>query len=124
MATTETKYQINFKTHKDGTLINLYADTIKELESQIQDIAMIAALIKTTEIELSSMPAASTVAAAFPAAKVVAAPAPAADGGHVCKHGPMNFRTGEGAKGPWKGWMCASPQGTPKSEKCDTIWVK
>ena len=56
MASDATKYQINFKTHKDGTLINLYADSIKELETQITDISMISSLIKTTEKELLTTP--------------------------------------------------------------------
>jgi hypothetical protein len=42
MASDATKYQINFKTHKDGTLINLYADSIKELETQITDMGAIS----------------------------------------------------------------------------------
>lgn len=31
----------------------------------------------------------------------------------VCRHGPMTFRQGTGAKGPWKGYFCPTPKGTP-----------
>jgi hypothetical protein len=34
----------------------------------------------------------------------------------------MQYRTGNGAKGPWKAWMCAAPKGAP--DKCDAIWVR
>jgi hypothetical protein len=132
MASETTKYQINFKTHKDGTLVNIYADSIKELETQITDIAMIAALIKSTEAELytgpQSAPAApsvASVAAAFGGTPVqsppIAAPAPSG-AGNTCKHGAMTYKTGTSSKGPWQGWMCPTPKGAP--DKCDTIWVR
>ena len=128
MASETTKYQINFKTHKDGTLVNIYADSIKELETQITDIAMIAALIKSTEAELYTGPQSATQAAPSVAAVAqqfnatpVAAPA-APSSGNICRHGAMAFREGTSAKGPWKGYMCAAPKGA--TDKCDTIWVR
>lgn len=42
--------------------------------------------------------------------------------GKACKHGEMSRRTGSGAKGPWKAFMCPSPKGTP--DQCDPIWVR
>ena len=42
--------------------------------------------------------------------------------GNSCKHGPMSFKSGVSAKGPWSGWMCSTPKGAP--DKCDTIWVR
>jgi hypothetical protein len=130
MASETTKYQINFKTHKDGTLVNIYADSIKELETQITDISMIASLIKTTEAELytgapsaPSAPTVASVAAAFGGTPV----APAAtqipsQSSNTCRHGVMAYREGTSAKGPWKGYMCAAPKGA--TDKCDTIWVR
>ena len=50
------------------------------------------------------------------------ASAPSADGGNICKHGAMTYREGVGAKGPWKGYMCAAPKGA--TDKCQTIWVR
>lgn len=42
--------------------------------------------------------------------------------GKTCKHGEMSRRTGAGAKGPWKAFMCPSPKGTP--DQCEPIWVR
>lgn len=30
-----------------------------------------------------------------------------------CPHGERKYITGTGAKGPWAGWFCPSPRGTP-----------
>lgn len=42
--------------------------------------------------------------------------------GKKCQHGVMTKRTGAGAKGPWKAYMCPSPKGTP--DQCEPIWVR
>jgi hypothetical protein len=42
--------------------------------------------------------------------------------GRTCKHGQMSTRTGSGAKGPWKAYMCPSPKGTP--DQCEPIWLR
>ena len=123
MATEGTKYQINYKLN-DGTLINLYAATVQELESGLADLAMNAMNIRATGAELSGGAPAPTVAGVaqqFNAAPVQAAPAPAGSG-NSCKHGAMSLRSGVGQKGPWSGYMCAAPKGAP--DKCDTIWVR
>jgi hypothetical protein len=133
MASETTKYQINFKTHKDGTLVNIYADSIRELETQITDISMIASLIKSTEAELytgapsapsaPSAPTVASVAAAFGGTPVAPAVAQIpSQNSNTCRHGVMAYREGTSAKGPWKGYMCAAPKGAP--DKCDTIWVR
>jgi hypothetical protein len=127
MATEGTKFQINYKLN-DGTLINLYAATVTELEAGLADLAMNAMNIRTTGLELSGgsapapAPTVASVAAAFNATPVAAAaPAPSA-GGNTCRHGVMAFREGTSSKGPWKGYMCAAPKGA--TDKCDTIWVR
>ena len=125
MATEGTKYQINYKLN-DGTLINLYAADVKELETGLTDLSMVATLIKSTGAELGGVPAqaAPTVAAVaqqFNATPVSQAPAPTG-GGNTCKHGVMSLRSGVGQKGPWSGYMCAAPKGAP--DKCETIWVR
>ena len=124
MATEGTKFQVNYKLN-DGTLINLYATDVKELETGLTDLAMVATLIKSTGAELGGVPAqaAPTVAAVaqqFNATPVAAPAAPSS--GNICRHGAMAFREGTSAKGPWKGYMCAAPKGAP--DKCDTIWVR
>jgi hypothetical protein len=125
MATEGTKFQINYKLN-DGTLINLYAATVTELESGLADLAMNAMNIRATGLELSGgqaapAPTVAAVAQAFNATPVQAAPAPAG-GGNTCRHGVMAFREGTSSKGPWKGYMCAAPKGA--TDKCDTIWVR
>ena len=123
MATEGTKFQINYKL-ADGTLINLYAATVTELESGLADLAMNAMNIRATGLELTGgaapAPTVAAVAQSFNATPV-AAPAPSG-GGNTCRHGAMTLRSGVGQKGPWSGYMCAAPKGAP--DKCDTIWVR
>jgi hypothetical protein len=131
MATEGTKFQVNYKL-SDGTLINLYAADVRELEAGLADLAMNALNIRATGMDLlgggqqvpALSPAVSAIAAQFKDAPV-AAPAVTsapAGAGNSCKHGPMSFKTGVSAKGPWSGWMCSTPKGAP--DKCDTIWVR
>jgi hypothetical protein len=123
MATEGTKFQINYKLN-DGTLINLYAATVTELEAGLADLAMNAMNIRTTGLELSGgsapAPTVASVAAAFNATPV--SDAPATYGVQACRHGVMSFREGTSSKGPWKGHMCAAPKGA--TDKCETIWVR
>lgn len=123
-ANENTKFQINYKL-ADGTLINLYATDIKDLETGLTDLSMVAALIKSTAGELGGGSALATANAvitqAFPAATPVAAPA-AEPGAKMCKHGAMAYKTGTSARGPWQGYMCAAPKGAV--DKCETIWVR
>jgi hypothetical protein len=97
---------------------------LKELETGLTDLSMVASLIKTTDAELNggkaSAPTTESVAQAFNATPV-AAPAVVEGQAPSCKHGVMSFRTGTSARGPWKGWMCAAPKGA--TDKCSTIWA-
>jgi hypothetical protein len=124
MATEGTKFQVNYKL-ADGTLINLYAANVQELETGLNDLGMVSTLIKATGAEFTGgqpapAPTVAAVAQAFNATPV-AAPAPAG-GANSCRHGAMTLRSGVGQKGPWSGYMCAAPKGAP--DKCDTIWVR
>jgi hypothetical protein len=122
-----TKFQVNYKL-PDGTLVNIYAANVQELETGLADIAMNALNIRTTSNDLSgyiappatAAPTVASVAAAFNATPVAAA-APAG-GDQSCRHGVMAFRSGTSAKGPWKGYMCAAPKGA--TDKCETIWIR
>jgi hypothetical protein len=125
MATEGTKFQVNYKL-PDGTLINLYAATVTELESGLADLAMNALNIRATGVELGASaapapaPTVASVAAAFNATPLPPTDAPLRE--QVCRHGVMAFREGTSSKGPWKGYMCAAPKGA--TDKCDTIWVR
>jgi len=132
-ANENTKFQINYKL-TDGTLINLYASDVKDLETGLTDLSMVSALIKSTAGELSGFATANAVAAIsqqFNATPIHplddrANPATKQDVANgavkMCKHGQMSYRTGTGQKGPWQGYMCAAPKGAV--DKCETIWVR
>lgn len=70
--------------------------------------------------------AVGNIAAPVQAAATVA-PAPAAPASFTsaasqrCSHGEMTPRTGSGAKGPWRGWFCPTPKGTP--DQCKAIFI-
>jgi hypothetical protein len=120
-ANENTKFQINYKLN-DGTLINLYATDVKDLETGLTDLSMVSALIKSTSAELGGVPAQAAPTVAAVAAAFNATPVAEAPGSKACKHGPMAFKTGTSARGPWQGYMCNAPKGAP--DKCETIWVR
>jgi hypothetical protein len=115
-----TKFQVNFKA-PDGTLVNLYAANKEELEALLTAAQDFAPLIGSVSQSFSG---ARPAAAVHNPAPISAPAAPAQPGAHTCRHGAMRYQEGVGAKGPWKGYMCASPKGTPMPEKCPTIWVR
>ena len=126
-ANENTKFQLNYKLN-DGTLINLYARDVKDLEAGLADLGMLATLIRTTGNDLhggvpAPTPTVASVAESFNATPV-AAPAPVVTEGQAptCKHGNMTFRTGTSARGPWKAWMCSAPKGA--ADKCDPIFLR
>ena len=127
-ANENTKFQINYKL-SDGTLINLYATDVKNLETGLNDLGMVAALIKATAADLgggnATAAAVQNIQAQFTATPVTQALPPQvaeAPGTKQCKHGTMAFKTGTSARGPWQGYMCAAQKGAP--DKCETIWVR
>jgi len=121
-----TKFQANFKL-ADGTLINIYAVSQEELESQLATIQDAAELIKATSASLSRGDAAYA-ARAFNATPVADKPpfnpAPASTGAdQQCKHGTMTLRSGVNAQGKaWSGLMCPAPKGA--MDKCEPVWVR
>lgn len=38
-----------------------------------------------------------------------------------CQHGEMVYRTGNGAKGPWKAYFCPTPKGSPGQCKAEFV---
>ena len=116
-----TKFQINYKL-PDGTLINLYATDVRELESGLTDLAMVSALITSTaDTFRGSGPTASVPSAAPSVNRLDDRVNPPS--GNVCKHGSMTYREGVNAQGKaWKGYMCNAPKGA--TDKCQAIWVR
>ena len=116
----ETKLQVNFG--KDRVpLINIYATNAQELEAALTTIQDVASLINSTQEILSAfgVPTQSASTNAL-LSKELGAQEISAD--KVCKHGNMTFKSGTGAKGPWKGWFCPSPKGTP--DQCQPVFIR
>ena len=119
-----TKFQANFKL-ADGTLINVYADTAAEFETQLASTQDMTALIHSVSQSLGSAGPAKTFQRNFtprPQATAPAAGTQTVEEGKAptCNHGPMTYKTGTNAKGPWKGWLCSAPKGA--TDKCAPIW--
>jgi len=130
MSTTEAAIQINFKTKRDGMLINLRANDAIELDGLLDALSQRLATLIDLESTVESMAQpsapvsspAATIAAAFPGAQVVSQ-APVAGykpaGGPqpqcTCGAGPMRLVPAGIAKAtgrPYKGfYACPQPQG-------------
>jgi hypothetical protein len=132
MSTTEAAIQINFKTKRDGMLINLRANDAIELDGLLDALSQRLATLIDLESTVESMAtpqastpppsATATIAAAFPGAQVVSQ-APVAGykpaGGPApqctCGAGPMRLVPAGIAKAtgrPYKGfYACPQPQG-------------
>jgi hypothetical protein len=133
MSTTEAAIQINFKTKRDGMLINLRANDAIHLDELLDGITQrMAALIDLEQtVEGMATPAAptpppsavATIAAAFPGAQLIQQ-APAVGGYKpaggpapqcTCGAGPMRLVPAGIAKAtgrPYKGfYACPQPQG-------------
>jgi hypothetical protein len=132
MSTTEAAIQINFKTKRDGMLINLRANDAIELDGLLDALSQRLATLIDLEstVEAMAQPSAptpppsatATVAAAFPGAQVVSQPPVAGykpAGGPqpqcTCGAGPMRLVPAGIAKAtgrPYKGfYACPQPQG-------------
>lgn len=121
-----TKLQINYKL-ADGTLINIYAENVKDLEQSLADIAMNASLIRATATDLGvgASPAVALVQQQMGGQVVsqTAAPSSTVIEEGNCKHGKLVYRTSKpGAPKEWKGWFCPSPQGTP--DQCSPKFIR
>jgi hypothetical protein len=119
----------------DGRIFVVGAETFSEFKSHLSDVLGFEGADKVLTIMASSLEGAptyeqavATVGAQFPDATPVQQSAPqtytpsTAPTGRSCKHGPMTKRSGASAKGPWKGYMCPTPKGTP--DQCDPIFLK
>jgi hypothetical protein len=114
-----TKFQVNYKL-PDGTLVNLYATDVRELETGLTDLSMVSALIVSTADTFRGTGSFASVQSATPN-NVTSLPVQPS--GNTCKHGAMTYREGTNAQGKsWKGYMCNAPKGAP--DKCQTIWVR
>ena len=126
-------YQISSKMN-DGRIFLVAGETYSEFKINLSSLLGeqdAESLLTTMSASLMSAPqnimeAASNIVAGLggvpqPTPSTYAPPTNAPQG-RVCKHGPMTKRSGAGAKGPWKGWMCPSPKGTP--DQCEPIFIR
>ena len=129
-----TKFQANFKT-ASGALYNVYASSTEEFISALNDMGDLVAVITSVEQALAS---GHTVAQHIPLAPAsqqsasVQAPAPvqqpvqdassAAPSAPMCRHGAMEWKTGNKNGKEWRAWMCSAAKGAP--DKCDPQWVR
>lgn len=59
--------------------------------------------------------AVQNVRESFPSAQIVSQTA-----ANNCVHGPMTYKSGNGAKGPWGGYFCTKG----RNSGCEVIWDK
>ena len=128
MSTTEAAIQINFKTKRDGMLINLRANDAIELDGLLDALSQRLATLIDLESTVEAMAAPqqsaaiSAVTAAFPNATPVAGYKPAgAIPECTCGGGPMRLVPAGIAKAtgrPYKGfYACPKPQGQSCNNK-------
>lgn len=139
----EKNYVINVKT-KAGTIFTVRGDTAEELTSNIKSVlnAQIPDFIGGLEEALTGVapaPVAAPTAVdaltaiggtvvseqARPAFSPIPPPvavATAPSAGKQCVHGEMIRRTGNGAKGEWRGFFCPTPKGTP--DQCSPAFAQ
>lgn len=104
-----------FKENLVASIVNELGDHIKGLQESLGHNVTPQSAHETAAKYLGAV--ATGTATPSPAPKATgSSPTP------VCKHGSMSGRSGQGAKGPWKAWMCPSPKGTP--DQCEPQWVR
>lgn len=116
--------------HEIPSAVQAFNALLTELASQgtpqraieLEKIAVVAnglgagtTIVSTPEMQQVAAP----LPVASPPPPAVVTP-PAAVGGRTCLHGERIQRSGNGAKGPWVGWFCPTPKGTP--DQCDVQW--
>lgn len=115
-----TKVQANFKIGND--LFNVYANSMEEfvdLLAELEESGITA--IHSVQSKLGASHAVTATATPVPRSDAPPASFTAA-ATKQCVHGDMVPRSGSGAKGPWKGWMCPTPKGTP--DQCEPVFLK
>jgi hypothetical protein len=115
----------------DGRIFVIAADTFADFKTHLADVlgpqggeSLLTTMATSIEGAPSYEQAVSNVTAglgATPVATQTFTPSTAPTG-RSCKHGPMTKRSGASAKGPWKGYMCPTPKGTP--DQCEPAFLK
>ena len=126
-------FQVSSKL-SDGRIFLIAGNTADEFKvnlTQILGDVGAEGLLSTMATSLEGVPMSYATAVGNLAQGLGATPVPSSNqtftqstgpSGRTCKHGEMTKRTGEGAKGPWKAFMCPSPKGTP--DQCEPAWIR
>ena len=116
------KFQLNVK-NSAGTLLNFYFYEVDEqqIKDALEVIANCTPEIQAVETLFNAQGLLKEALGATPVEQSAAKSAPSGSG-KACKHGDMTFRTGQSAKGPWKGYFCPSPKGTP--DQCEPQFIR
>jgi len=124
-------FQVSSKLH-DGRIFVVAADTFADFKTHLTDVLGpegVEKVLTTMATSIEGAPsfeqAVSNVTAglgATPVAPPQTFTPSTAPVGRNCKHGPMTKRSGSSAKGPWKGYMCPTPKGTP--DQCEPVFLK
>jgi hypothetical protein len=135
---TEKNYVVNVKT-KLGTIFTVRGDTAEELATNIGSVVQqgindhvgaLEELLLGATVSPAVASAVDTVVASLGGAVIeeakFAPKAPpsssSAVGGKTCVHGGMVKRTGNGAKGEWRGFFCPTPKGT--DGQCSPVFAR
>lgn len=110
-----------------GDNVDGFEQNLKAIVGEVEASSIMDEMAKALTGVFDMKTAVANVTAAFPNATVDHTAHPVgnsntAPSSRSCLHGVMTKREGQGAKGPWKAYMCPSPKGTP--DQCDPIWVK
>ena len=116
------KFQLNIK-NPAGTLLNFYFYEVdeEEIKKVLETVANVTPEVQAVETLFNAQGVLRQALGATPVEQSTTRSAPTT-GGKTCKHGEMTFRTGQSAKGPWKGHFCPSPKGT--ADQCEPQFIR
>lgn len=137
------KLQASFRFGPNGTgLLNVKGDDVADLKQQLEAVAALdlygdvatagellaavanAAPLAQPQPAYQPAPGAAPPQTTAPAPGPAPAPAPTAPptAAPQCPHGLRQYKSGAGAKGPWKAWMCPAQRDDPS--KCSPEWIR
>lgn len=97
---------------------------LEGIQADVEFVNLVRAASNAATVLAGGETPAPAAAPAAPAAWDAPAAVPPTFGAaatQMCDHGPMTARTGVGAKGPWRGWFCPTPKGTPGQCKAQFV---
>lgn len=99
-----------------GHMMIFAADTVDELEAVFDTVLAQGTMQKALDVAAlltGSQAVVETITAPPPPAPIPPANDVADNVIHTCAHGKRDRRTGTSARGPWVGYFCPLPKGSP-----------